>query len=37
MPRVKMTKTTKILLWALQFYLVTLLVLIFVRFLRAIR
>ncbi len=37
MPRVKMTKTTKILLWGLQLYLVTLLVLIFVRFLRTIR
>ncbi len=37
MPRVKMTKATKIVLWTLQFYLVTLLVLIFVRFLRTIR
>jgi hypothetical protein len=37
MPRVKMSKTTKVLLWALQFYLVTLLALILVRFLRAIR
>lgn len=37
MPRVKLTKTTKALLWGLQFYLVVLLVLIFVRFLHAIR
>lgn len=37
MPRVKMTKTTKVLLWALQFYLVVLLALILVRFLRAVR
>jgi hypothetical protein len=37
MPRVKMTKATKVLLWGLQFYLVALLVLILVRFLHAIR
>ena len=37
MPRVKLTKTTKVLLWALQFYLVVLLALILVRFLRAVR
>jgi hypothetical protein len=37
MPRVKMTRTTKVLLWGLQFYLVVLLVLILVRFLHAIR
>lgn len=37
MPRVKMTKTTKVLLWGLQFYLVALLALILVRFLRALR
>jgi hypothetical protein len=37
MPRVKMSKTTKVLLWGLQFYLVTLLVLILVRFLRTVR
>ncbi len=34
MPRVKMTKTTKIALYCLRFYLVGLLVLILVRFLR---
>jgi hypothetical protein len=37
MPRVKMTKKTKVLLWTLQFYLVTLLVLILIRFLRVVR
>ena len=37
MPRVRMNKWTKALLWTLQFYLVTLLVLILVRFLRALR
>ncbi len=37
MPRVKMNKPTKVLLWALQLYLVVLLVLIFVRFLHTIR
>jgi hypothetical protein len=34
MPRVKLNRTTKILLWALQFYLVGLLALMLVRFLR---
>ena len=37
MPRVKMNKPTKVLLWGLQLYLVALLVLIFVRFLHTIR
>ncbi len=36
MPRVKLTKPTKVLLWALQFYLVALLILILVRFLRVV-
>ena len=36
MPRVKLTKTTKLLLYTLQFYLVVLLALILVRFLRVI-
>jgi hypothetical protein len=34
MPRVKLSVGGKVLLWALQFYLVGLLVLILVRFLR---
>jgi hypothetical protein len=36
MPRVKLSKPMKVLLWALQFYLVALLVLILVRFLRVV-
>jgi hypothetical protein len=36
MPRVKLTKPTKIVLWALQLYLIALLVLILVRFLRVV-
>jgi hypothetical protein len=36
MPRVKLTKPTKVLLWTLQIYLVALLVLILVRFLRVV-
>jgi hypothetical protein len=36
MPRVKLTKTAKVLLWALQIYLVALLILILVRFLRVV-
>ncbi len=35
-PRVKLSKPTKVLLWALQLYLVALLVLILVRFLRVV-
>jgi hypothetical protein len=34
MPRVKLNRTAKVVLWALQFYLVLLLALILVRFLR---
>jgi hypothetical protein len=34
MPRVKLTKTTKTLMFALQFYIVALFVLIIVRFLK---
>jgi hypothetical protein len=37
MPRVKLSRPAKVLLWALQFYLVGLLILIFVRFLRAVQ
>jgi hypothetical protein len=37
MPRVKLNKTTRVLLWALQFFLVGLLVLILVRFLRVVQ
>ena len=36
MPRVKMTRTTKIALYFLRFYLVFLLILIIVRFLKVI-
>jgi hypothetical protein len=36
MPRVKLTKPAKVLLWVLQIYLVALLVLILVRFLRVV-
>jgi hypothetical protein len=36
MPRVKLTKPAKVLLWALQLYLVVLLILILVRFLRVV-
>jgi hypothetical protein len=36
MPRVKLTTPAKIMLWALQFFLVGLLVLILVRFLRVV-
>jgi hypothetical protein len=36
MPRVKLTGPAKVLLWALQFYLVGLLILILVRFLRVV-
>ena len=36
MPRVKLTKPAKVLLWSLQIYLVALLVLILVRFLRVV-
>jgi hypothetical protein len=35
-PRVKLTKPAKVLLWAMQLYLVVLLVLILVRFLRVV-
>lgn len=34
MPRVKLSKTTKLLMFALQFYVVVLFVLILVRFLK---
>jgi hypothetical protein len=37
MPRVKLSRPAKVLLWAMQFYLVGLLILILVRFLRAVR
>jgi hypothetical protein len=36
MPRVKLTRPAKVVLWALQFYLIALLVLILVRFLRVV-
>jgi hypothetical protein len=36
MPRVKLNRPAKILLWVLQIYLVALLVLILVRFLRVV-
>jgi hypothetical protein len=36
MPRVKLSKPAKVLLWALQIYIVALLVFILVRFLRVV-
>lgn len=36
MPRVKLTKPAKVLLWTMQIYLVVLLALILVRFLRVV-
>jgi hypothetical protein len=36
MPRVKLTRPARVLLWVLQIYLVVLLVLILVRFLRVV-
>jgi hypothetical protein len=37
MPRVKLSKPAKVLLWVLQLFLIVLLALILVRFLRAVR